>query len=415
MTHPDFGSTSLGTVRRRSPREDGARPLRVAILGSTGSIGTSALNVIRRHPERFDVTVLVANRSVEELERQVHEHRPDRVVVADEDAYSRCRENGAEWAGGRQAILDAVVRPDVDVVLNALVGFAGLEPSLVALEAGKRVALANKESLVAGGDLVLEAIRRGGGELVPVDSEHSAILQCLNGDPEASIARIGLTASGGPFRGWSSERLARVTPADALDHPTWEMGAKISIDSATLANKALEVIEAHFLYGVPYDRIEVVVHPQSIVHSFVEFVDGSVMAQMGFPTMELPILYALTYPARVGDEELRTFDPIRSSPLTFEAPDREAFPLLGMGIEAGRAGGTASAVFNAANEVAVSAFLAEEIRFPGIWEVVGETLVRVGSRKVTGIGDVLEADRQARSVARSLLPHHKPAPPESDT
>ncbi len=401
----------------RSPLRDGgegARPIRVAVLGSTGSIGESALKVMRRHPGRFEVTVLAANRSIEALGRQVDEHRPSRVVVADESAYELCRGNGAEWKGGREALLEAATHPDVDVVLNALVGFAGLEPTLRALEAGKRVALANKESLVAGGDLVIEAIRKGKGELIPVDSEHSAILQCLNGDPEASVARLGLTASGGPFRGWDPDRLTLVTPSDALDHPTWEMGAKISIDSATLANKALEVIEAHFLYGISYDRIEVVVHPQSIVHSFVEFVDGSVMAQMGFPTMELPILYALTYPDRMGDAELRTFDPVRSSPLTFEEPDRAAFPLLGIGVDAGRTGGTASTAFNAANEVAVSAFLDRSIPFPGIWEVVGETLARVGSRPVNHIDDVVEADREARRVARELLPRHNPAPAESD-
>jgi 1-deoxy-D-xylulose-5-phosphate reductoisomerase len=348
------------------------------------------------------VTVLTANRSVDALTRLVMEHSPACVVVSDEGAFSRCADNGTEWEGGREALLDAVRRPDVDVVLNGLVGFAGLEPSLAALGAGKRLALANKESLVAGGDLVLAELARGGGSLVPVDSEHSAILQCLENRPHASVARLVLTASGGPFRGWDAERLARVRPSDALNHPTWDMGAKISVDSATLANKALEVLEARSLFRVPYDRIDVVVHPQSIVHSLVEFVDGSVVAQLGFPTMELPILYALAHPERVDDGELRTFDPVRCPPLTFEAPDGERFPLLGLGYRAGRSGGTAPIVFNAANEVAVSAFLAEELSFPRIADVVMETLERSTIRPVGGLSDVFEADREARHLAREL-------------
>jgi len=389
------------------------RPIRVAILGSTGSIGESALNVISRHPERFRVTVLTANRSVESLERQARIHRPARVVVSDERSYSRSPVRDGSWAGGREALIEAVRRPDVDVVLNALVGFAGLEPSLAALEAGKRLALANKESLVAGGELVLEALRSGGGELVPVDSEHSAILQCLAGCPASDVAKLVLTASGGPFRGWDRARLGRVRPSDALNHPTWEMGAKITVDSATLANKALEVIEAHFLYGVPYERIRAVIHPQSIVHSFVEFVDGSVVAQLGLPNMELPILYALTYPDRVEDAELRTYDPVQSSPLTFEEVDREAFPLFGVGVEAGRAGGTGPAVFNAANEVAVAAFLEGELGYLRMADVVAETLARAGASQVHRLEDVFEADRNARRIARERVQRQGPAVPGS--
>jgi 1-deoxy-D-xylulose-5-phosphate reductoisomerase len=290
----------------------------------------------------------------------------------------------------------------VDVVVNALVGAAGLEPTLAALEAGKRLALANKESLVAGGPLVLEAARRGGGELVPIDSEHSAILQCIEGCERSEVARLVLTASGGPFRGWNPAALDDVRPTEALRHPTWDMGAKITIDSATLANKALEVIEAHFLYAMAYQDIDVVVHPQSIVHSFVEFVDGSVLAQVGEPTMELPILYALSYPRRVEDGTLRTFDPVACSPLTFEAIDHEAFPLFGLGVGAGRAGGVSPAVFNAGNEVAVQAFLDERIRFPDMVRVVERAL-----RDVTGpartVEDVIEADRRARAVARDAV------------
>jgi 1-deoxy-D-xylulose-5-phosphate reductoisomerase len=293
--------------------------------------------------------------------------------------------------------------PEVDVVVNALVGFAGLEPTLRALRAGKRVALANKESLVAGGDLVLQALRSNGGELLPVDSEHSAILQCLDGCPPESVGRLVLTASGGPFRGWSRDRLARVTPDQALQHPTWDMGAKISIDSATLANKALEVIEAHVLYGIGYEAIDVVVHPQSIIHSLVEFVDGSVLAQMGFPTMELPILYALTYPERVADPRLRNWDPVRASPLTFEEVDHTAFPLFRIGVEAGRRGGTAPAAFNAANEVAVAAFLEGRVSFPGMADAVRAGLEGAGGTPVTRLEEIIEADRRARRLATEWI------------
>ncbi len=399
---------------------NGRRPIRVAILGATGSIGVSTLNVIQRHPGRFQVVALTANRSVEALAGQVEFHSPQTVVVADENAFqAHVRAGGTSantgtgqatggasgpvWTTGREAILAAAEDPEVDVVVNGLVGFAGLEPTLRALRAGKRVALANKESLVAGGDLVLEALRSNGGELIPVDSEHSAILQCLEGCATESVERLVLTASGGPFRGWSRERLARVSPAEALQHPTWDMGAKISIDSATLANKALEVIEAHVLYGIDYSHIDVVVHPQSIIHSLVEFVDGSVLAQMGFPTMELPILYALTYPERVADARLRTFDPVRSSPLTFEEVDREAFPHFRIGVEAGRRGGTAPAAFNAANEVAVQAFLEERVSFPGMADAVEAGLEGAGGAPVTRLEEIIEADRKARRLASEWI------------
>jgi len=381
--------------------------IRVAILGATGSIGRSTLEVVGRHPGRFEIVALSANGRVAELEGLVADHDPRVAVVADPAALGRrggegCRD-GVEWRGGREALLELAALDDVDVVVNALVGAAGLEPTLAALRAGKRVALANKESLVAGGPLVLAAAAEGGGELVPVDSEHSAILQCLEGAEEGCVAGIVLTASGGPFRGWNRERLATVDAREALRHPTWEMGAKISIDSATLANKALEVIEAHFLYGIGYDDIRVTVHPQSIVHSFVEFVDGSVLAQVGLPTMELPILYALCYPERVADDTLRTFDPVGSSPLTFEEVDREAFPLFGLGVEAGRSGGIAPAVFNAANEVAVGAFLEGRVSFPGMAEIVSEVLGKVTTGSVESVEAVLAADRASREAAREAV------------
>jgi 1-deoxy-D-xylulose-5-phosphate reductoisomerase len=379
-------------------------PLRIAVLGSTGSIGRSTLEVIRRHPDRFEVAALAAHRSLDDLARQVAMFRPRRAVVADQPTLAAASDlPSCRWDAGREALLAIARDPDVDVVVNALVGAAGLEPTLAALEAGKRLALANKESLVAGGPLVMDAARRGGGDLVPVDSEHSAILQCLSGAAPDSVARIVLTASGGPFRGWNPDALEGVRPSDALRHPTWEMGAKITIDSATLANKALEVIEAHFLYGLSYSAIDVVVHPQSIVHSFVEFVDGSVLAQLGFPTMELPILYALSHPVRVDDARLRTFDPVRCSPLTFEAVDRTLFPLFELGVEAGRTGGTAPAVFNAANEVAVEAFLAGRLRFPDMVRVIEAALAEHERGEVHEVEDVLRADRDARVVARRAV------------
>lgn len=373
--------------------------IRVAILGSTGSIGRSALEVIGRHRDRFEVVGLAANRSLELLQEQAEAFRPRTALLCDESVPLPEDRAGVEWASGPGALLEMAGRPDVDVVVNALVGATGLGPTLAALEAGHRLALANKESLVAGGPLVTQTARLAGAEIVPIDSEHSAILQCIEGHPRDAVHRVVLTASGGPFRGLNPSELRDVGASEALRHPTWDMGAKITIDSATLANKALEVIEAHYLYGLPYDAIDAVVHPQSIIHSFVEFVDGSVLAQLGFPTMELPILYALNYPDRVPDSALRTFDPVRSSPLTFEEIDREAFPMFALGIEAGRRSGCAPAVYNAANEVAVQAFLENRIRFPEIADVALATMDRVGTAEVRDLDDVIDADTAARASA----------------
>jgi len=375
--------------------------IRIALLGATGSIGRSTLEVVRRHPDRFEVVAMSANRRVGALAEVVEEFRPAHVAVADTHADLPAGAEG--WKRGSDAISELAALPVADVVVNAVIGAAGLGPTLAALEEGKRVALANKESLVAGGDLVLAVAERTGGEVVPIDSEHSAILQCLAGCARESVRRIVLTASGGPFRGRSAADLADVRPADALKHPTWEMGAKITIDSASLANKALEVIEAHVLYGMEYDRIDAVVHPQSIIHSFVEFVDGSVLAQVGDPTMEIPILYALTWPERLEDASLQGYDPIASSPLTFEEIDHAAFPMFGVGVDAGRAGGVATAAFNAANEVAVAAFLDERIRFPEMAEVVERAIVTVGSGVASTIDDVMRADAEARRAARATI------------
>lgn len=369
-------------------------PIGVAVLGSTGSIGRSALAVIARHPERFRVVALAANQRARELDAQIQQFQPELAVMVDEASADRCM---SRVAVGPEAVLEAASHPAVDIVINAVVGAAGLEATLAALGAGKRLALANKESLVAGGALVLDALRLGGGELIPVDSEHSAILQCLNGSKQAR--RLILTASGGPFRSFDEAQLAQVTAAQALRHPTWDMGAKITIDSATLVNKALEVIEGHFLFDMPYDAIEVVVHPQSIIHSMVEFVDGSVLAQLGFPTMELPILYALTHPERLGDDGARPFDPVAAAALTFEPLDTARFPAFALGIEAGRAGGTMPAVYNAANEVAVALFLQQQIGFPEIARVIGSVLEAHQPGPADTLDQVLGADRWAREAA----------------
>ena len=381
---------------------DPGRPLSsrgVAILGSTGSIGTTALRVLARQRERFHVAALTAFTNAGLLAEQAAEFRPGYVGLV------RNGNDGAHagWGSGYGCLIEAATHPDAEIVLNAVVGAAGLDATLAALECGKRVALANKESLVMGGALVTAAAEQGGGELVPVDSEHSAILQCIAGRPASEVRRLVITASGGPFRRWTSEQLQRATLADALQHPTWRMGRKITVDSATLANKALEVIEAHFLFGLPYDRIEVVVHPQSVVHSFVEFVDGSVLAQLGVPSMELPVLYALSYPDRAADTGVPPFDPVELSPLTFEKVRARDFPALELGTQAGRLGGAAPAVFNAANEQAVAFFLEGTIRFADIPRAIESALgrlsdVRSGSREA-----ILDADAAARRHVQELF------------
>ena len=384
MTH-GTGPAATSGIRRR-----------VAILGSTGSIGTTALRVLARQRERFSVTALTANANAVLLAAQAVEWNPSFVAIVSP--------NGTDvapgWRTGTEALVDAATRDDVDIVLNAVVGVAGMDATLAALGAGKRVALANKETLVVAGELATAACARGGGEIVPVDSEHSAILQCIGARGAKDVRRLIITASGGPFREWGGERIAAATLAEALNHPTWSMGRKITVDSATLANKALEVIEAHFLFGLPYDSIEVVVHPQSVVHSMVEFVDGSVLAQMGVPSMELPILYALTHPERVHDSDVPRFDPVAASPLTFESVRLDAFPALRLGIAAGRAGGLAPATFNAANEAAVALFLDGRITFGGIASGIERALARVSSTVSPTRDDLMDADRRARAIVK---------------
>ncbi len=357
----------------------------ISILGSTGSIGKSALAVLGRQRDAFRVVGLVALQNREALDRQAAEWKPSVSGLVSER--------------GPELLVEAATHPDADIVLNAVVGTAGLDATLAALRAGKRVALANKETLVMAGDLVRAAMQRGGGEIVPVDSEHSAILQCIAGRVQTDVRRVVVTGSGGPFRTWERDRIQEATAEQALKHPTWQMGRKITIDSATLVNKALEVIEAHYLFDLPYDGIDVIIHPQSVVHSFVEFVDGSVLAQLGKPSMELPVLYALTHPRRLADSSM-VFDPVALSPLTFEAVRHDAFPALALGISAGRRGGAGPAVYNAANEQAVQLFLDGRMRFGQIAAIIADTLDALGGREADTKNAILAADAAARAFVK---------------
>nr|MBO2483523.1 1-deoxy-D-xylulose-5-phosphate reductoisomerase [Bacillota bacterium] len=378
---------------------------KVAVLGSTGSIGRQALEVIEAMPDRFQVVSLAAGRNVDLLARQVARTGARLVAAGDPASAAELRQRvgpGVQVVWGPEGLMQAALDAGADVVVVAVVGAAGLVPTVRALAAGKRVALANKEALVAGGRLVVDALRSGGGTLLPVDSEHSAIFQCLEGEERRSVRRLVLTASGGPFRTATLAEMERATPREALRHPTWSMGGKITVDSATLMNKGLEVIEAHWLFGVGYDQIRVLVHPQSIVHSLVEFVDGSVKAQLGTPDMRLPIQYALCYPDRVP----RVWSELSlaaAGALTFEEPDFERFPCLGLAYEAGRAGGTAPAVLNAANEVAVHAFLDGKIGFLDIARCVERVLGAHTVEEAEDLDTVLGADAWARREAEAFV------------
>lgn len=373
---------------------------RIAILGSTGSIGTQSLDVIRRHPESFCAAALAARSSAAALAAQVREFSPAAAaLVCPPEGFAG--ENNCEWSFGEEALLDICAREDVDAVLVAVVGIAGLPAVLRAIECGKTVLLANKEALVTGGALVMEAARRKGVSLLPVDSEHSAIFQCIQGRPNAHPRRIVLTASGGPFRTWSREQIERATVEQALRHPNWSMGRKITIDSASMVNKALEVIEARWLFDMAPEDIEVVVHPQSVVHSGVEFSDGALLCQMGLPDMRVPIAYAMSYPDRMGDVGER-LDLTRAGDLTFEAPDFARFPALKLAWEVLREGGDAPVRLNGANEVAVDLVLRGELPFFRIADLLAETLSREGARPVREVADVLDADRRAREAAHAL-------------
>jgi 1-deoxy-D-xylulose-5-phosphate reductoisomerase len=370
---------------------------RILIVGSTGSIGTQALDVVERSGE-LEIAGLAAGSSWELLLEQAGRFGLDRLALADPDAAARAGEH-AQVLSGPEGLVELIVETDCDLVLNALVGSAGLGPTVAALGEGIDLALANKESLVVGGELVTALAEATGAQLIPVDSEHSALFQLLDGERPGTVDRLVLTASGGPFRGRTD--LDAVTVEEALAHPTWRMGGKITVDSATLMNKGLELIEAHHLFGVPYEAIDVVVHPQSIVHALVHLNDGASLAHLGYPDMRVPISYALHYPER-ADVPVPTLDLVELGSLAFEAPDEGTFACLRLAREAAQAGGTAPCVLNAANEVAVHAFLRGELSFTGIARVIESTLAELPARPVRHFSDLYEADGEARAVARGV-------------
>ena len=376
----------------------------LTLLGSTGSVGRQTLDVVRHSEGRLKIHALVADKSVELMEEQARFFRPAVVVMMNEAAAlelrGRLRDLPIKVEQGMDGIINSVIDAQVDTVVTALSGRIGLEPTLAALESGKTIALANKETLVAGGELVMSSARKMKCPILPVDSEHSAIFQCLEDNPE-TIEKIILTASGGPFFGWSREKLARVTLKEALNHPNWDMGAKITIDSATMMNKGLEVIEAHYLFNMDYDAIEVLIHPQSVIHSMVEYRDGSVLAQLGRPDMRLPIQYALSYPTRWKNPFERL--DLRGKTLTFHEPDLEAFPALAMAYRVGRRGGTLPAVMNAANEVTVLAFLHKKVSYLEIQEIVEKVCSEHHVLDNLDLGNILDADNWARRRAAELV------------
>jgi 1-deoxy-D-xylulose-5-phosphate reductoisomerase len=352
-------------------------PERIALLGSTGSIGTQALDIISRYPEEFVVEVLIAGNNIDLLTKQALMFQPDAVVIGNEDHYLQLKENLRDTQikvfAGNEAIEQVVTSSTIDVVIASIVGYSGLRPTIAAIKAGKKIALANKETLVVAGEIIDKLIRESGSRIIPVDSEHSAIFQCLVGESGNPVEKITLTASGGPFLSWSEERLKNVKPDEALRHPNWEMGSKVTIDSASLMNKGLEVIEAKWLFGLNPDQISVIIHPQSVIHSFVHFADGSVKAQLSVPDMRVPILYALTYPHRLHSDlprlELRDY-----KTLTFIDPDRKKFRNLSLAYEALRKGGNMPCILNAANEIAVDAFLSDRIGFMQMPDIVEYTM-----------------------------------------
>lgn len=382
----------------------------IAILGATGSIGTQALDVVRAHPNAFHITVLTAGSNAELLIQQALEFQPESVVITDQRRYFQVKEalsgNSIEVLAGSDALIDAVQRPTVDIVLTALVGFAGLQPTVAAIKAGKNIALANKETLVVAGEWIMALANEHQVKILPVDSEHSAIFQCLAGEDNNPIERIYLTASGGPFRGKDKAFLASVTKKDALKHPNWVMGQKITIDSASLMNKGLEVIEAKWLFSLSVDQIKVIVHPQSIVHSLVQFQDGSLKAQMGLPDMKLPIQYALNYPDRLQNNFVR-FDFMDYPQLNFEQPDMETFANLALAFKSLVAGGNMPCVLNAANEVAVAAFLNDDVGFTEMSHVIGETMGRVPYTEKPTLAEYIWVDGEARRIACDLVAKKK--------
>lgn len=379
----------------------------ISLLGSTGSIGRQTLEVVAANPDKLKIRAIVAHTSDELLEEQIKMCQPDIAVLSDKEAAARLckRYHGkTEILAGEEGLLAAATYDGADTVLASMVGYAGLRPTMAAIECGKDIALANKETLVAAGSLVMQAVAEHKVSLTPVDSEHSAIFQSLRGGKENEVKRLLITASGGPFRGKKRSELENVTLAQCLNHPNWSMGRKITVDSSTLANKGLEVIEAHWLFNMPYDKIDVVVHPQSIVHSLVEFCDGSVIAQLGEPDMRLPIQYALSWPERF-DYTFEQLDLVKAGTLTFEEPDTEAFPSLKIAVECGKAGGTLPCVFNAANEEAVYAFLADKIKYLDIPYITAKVTEQHKNILQPCIEDIEVADAAARAAARDIIAH----------
>jgi 1-deoxy-D-xylulose-5-phosphate reductoisomerase len=376
---------------------------RLVILGSTGSVGTQALDVVERSEGELGVVALAASTSWQPLVEQARSHGVDRIALADEDAAARAAEawTEGEVLAGPEGLVGLITETECDMVLNALVGSAGLGPTVAALGEGIDLALANKESLVVGGELVMALAEATSTTIVPLDSEHSALHQLLAGEQPGTVDRLVLTASGGPFRGLTQSELSEVTPDEALQHPTWAMGGRITIDSATLMNKGFEAIEAMHLFGTPLDRIDVIVHPQSIVHGLIHLNDGATLAHLGYPDMHVPISYALNYPERV-DVPVETLDLAKLRELTFEPVDTDAFPCLRLAYEAAKAGGTAPCVLNAADEVAVNVFLSRRLPFNGISEVVERTLDEVEVRPVRHFSDLYRADEEAREVAMAV-------------
>lgn len=379
----------------------------ISLLGSTGSIGRQTLEVVAANPDKLKIRAIAAHTSDELLEEQIKMCQPDIAVLSDKEAAARLckRYHGkTEILAGEEGLLAVATYDGADTVLASMVGYAGLRPTMAAIECGKDIALANKETLVAAGSLVMQAVAEHKVSLTPVDSEHSAIFQSLRGGKENEVKRLLITASGGPFRGKKRSELENVTLAQCLNHPNWSMGRKITVDSSTLANKGLEVIEAHWLFNMPYDKIDVVVHPQSIVHSLVEFCDGSVIAQLGEPDMRLPIQYALSWPERF-DYTFEQLDLVKAGTLTFEEPDTEAFPSLKIAVECGKAGGTLPCVFNAANEEAVYAFLADKIKYLDIPYITAEVTEQHKNILQPCIEDIEVADAAARAAARDIIAH----------
>ena len=377
----------------------------LSILGATGSVGTSTLDLVERHTDRFEVVALTAAKNVATLADAARRTSAKLAVIDDSSLLAELEDrlagSGCRAATGRDALAEAAAG-EAEVVMAAIVGCAGLEPVMAAIEAGRIVALANKEALVTAGGLMTSAAGSSGAAILPVDSEHNAISQCLAGNRLEDVARLILTASGGPFRLESRDRMGTMTPEQAVAHPNWSMGAKISVDSATMMNKGLELIEAHHLFGLPSGKIDILVHPQSVIHSMVEYVDGSVLAQLGSPDMRIPIAYALAYPERISTPA-QGLDLARIGSLTFEAPDLERFPALRLARKALEDGGAAPIVLNAANEEAVAAFLARRIGFLDICQTVEEALHRTGAAQPRSIADVIDIDREARALARELM------------